>query len=87
MHPRAPEPVVREFFLGDGAARLYVRDIGRGSPMFVVHGGPDFNHAYLLPEMDRLADSFRLVYYDQRGRGRSFCGPQDYDVTIAVRDR
>ena len=50
--------------------------------MFVVHGGPDFNHAYLLPEMDRLADSFRLVYYDERGRGRSFCGPQDYDVTI-----
>jgi proline iminopeptidase len=51
--------------------------------MVVVHGGPDFNHAYLLPEMDRLAGSLRLVYYDQRGRGRSFCGPQDYDVTMA----
>ena len=82
MHPRAPEPVVREFDLGNGATRLYVRDTGHGPPMFVVHGGPDFNHAYLLPEMDRLADSFRLVYYDQRGRGRSFGGPLDYDVTI-----
>ncbi len=74
---------VREFFLGDGTAQLYVRDIGLGSPIVVVHGGPDFNHAYLLPEMDRLAGSFRLVYYDQRGRGRSFCGPLDYEVTMA----
>ena len=40
----------------------------------VVHGGPDFDHAYFLPELDRLADSFRLVYYDQRGRGRSADG-------------
>jgi proline iminopeptidase len=39
--------------------------------MVVLHGGPDFDHNYLVPELDRLADSFRLVYYDQRGRGRS----------------
>ena len=56
--------------LTDGA-RLYYRTIGDGPPIIVLHGGPDFDHNYLLPEMDRLADSFRLVYYDQRGRGRS----------------
>ncbi len=52
-------------------ARLYYRTVGEGRPIIVLHGGPDFDHYYLLPEMDRLADSFRLVYYDQRGRGRS----------------
>jgi len=51
--------------------RLYYRVIGEGRPIVVLHGGPDFDHHYLLPEMDRLADSFRLVYYDQRGRGWS----------------
>jgi len=34
-------------------------------------GGPDFDHNYLLPEMDRLADVFRLIHCDQRGRGKS----------------
>jgi proline iminopeptidase len=54
----------------DGAA-LYYRDIGQGQPIIILHGGPSFDHSYLLPDMDRLADAFRLIYYDQRGRGKS----------------
>ena len=54
----------------DGTA-LYVRAIGNGQPIIVLHGGPDFDHSYLLPDLDRLKDRFRLIYYDQRGRGRS----------------
>lgn len=50
---------------------LFVREIGVGPPVMVLHGGPDFDHTYLLPELDALADSCRLIYYDQRGRGRS----------------
>jgi proline iminopeptidase len=61
---------------------LYCRDVGVGHTIVVVHGGPDFDHCYLLPELDRLADSFRLVYYDQRGRGRSAEGVRPQDVTI-----
>jgi proline iminopeptidase len=52
-------------------AELFVRETGRGPPIIVVHGGPDFDHSYLLPDLDRLADSYRLIYYDQRCRGRS----------------
>ncbi len=69
--------------MGEGADRLYVREIGHGMPIVVLHGGPDFDHEYLLPEMDRLAESFRLVYYDQRGRGRSFNGGEAADVSMA----
>jgi proline iminopeptidase len=66
-----------------GGATLYARDIGRGRPIVVLHGGPDFDHSYLRPDLDRLADSFRLIYYDQRGRGRSADGVRAEDVTLA----
>jgi proline iminopeptidase len=59
-----------------------VRDVGSGRRVVVLHGGPDFDHAYLLPELDALADSARLVYYDQRGRGRSFDSTAHHEVTM-----
>jgi proline iminopeptidase len=65
-----------------GKADLYSREIGQGPPMIVLHGGPDFDHRYLVPDLDRLADSFRLIYYDQRGRGRSGDRVQPEDVTL-----
>lgn len=49
----------------------------------MLHGGPDFDHGYLLPDLDRLADSFRLIYYDQRGRGRSADQVLPEEVTMA----
>ena len=65
-----------------GPARLYCRVVGEGTPLVVLHGGPDFDHTYLLPELDGLTDAFRLVYYDQRGRGRSAEGVEPSDVSI-----
>ena len=62
--------------------RLFCRDVGQGRAIVVVHGGPDFDHAYFLPELDRLAESFRLLYYDQRGRGRSAEGVRVEDVSL-----
>jgi proline iminopeptidase len=50
---------------------IFYREIGQGQSIFILHGGPDFDHTYLLPEMDQLSDSYRLIYYDQRGRGKS----------------
>ncbi len=32
-------------------ARLYYRDIGQGRPIIILHGGPDFNHDYFLPDL------------------------------------
>jgi proline iminopeptidase len=42
--------------------------------VIVLHGGPGLGHNYLRPGMDRLAERFRLIYYDQRGSGRSEVG-------------
>jgi proline iminopeptidase len=72
----------RESRIPVGKASLYSREIGRGQPIIVLHGGPDFDHGYLLPDLDRLADAFRLIYYDQRGRGRSVDHVLPEEVTL-----
>lgn len=79
---RGPGAAPRENRVPVGKASLYTRTIGRGQPLIVLHGGPDFDHGYLLPDLDRLADAFQLIYYDQRGRGKSADGVVAEDVTL-----
>lgn len=46
---------------------------GRGPSLVCVHGGPGFDHTYLVEPLLPLARRFRLVFYDQLGsasRGR-----------------
>ncbi|MCB0494220.1 MAG: alpha/beta fold hydrolase [Cyclobacteriaceae bacterium] len=50
---------------------LYLKTIGEGEPIVVVHGGPGMNHSYFLPHLNRLAKKFQVTYYDQRASGRS----------------
>ncbi|MGH7510548.1 MAG: alpha/beta fold hydrolase [Gemmatimonadales bacterium] len=50
---------------------LFERRIGSGPPTVVLHGGPGAHHDYLLPGFDALAHNRELIYYDQRGGGRS----------------
>lgn len=73
----------REDRIPAGSTSLYCREIGRGQPIVVLHGGPDFDTGYLLPDLDRLADAYRLIYYDQRGRGKSADGVGAGEVTLA----
>jgi proline iminopeptidase len=74
---------VRESRIDVGGAELYAREVGKGPAIIVLHGGPDFDQSYLLPEMDRLSDSYHLIYYDQRGRGKSASNVRPEDVTLA----
>jgi proline iminopeptidase len=73
----------REGYLPVENAELYYRDIGAGQPIILLHGGPDFDHSYFLPEMDYLSVSYRLIYYAQRGRGKSAGSVQPEDVSLA----
>ena len=52
---------------------LFVRRFGDPAlPMLVVvHGGPTWDHSYLLPAVADLADIAHVVVFDLRGCGRS----------------
>src|SRR5256885_11165343 len=64
--------------------RIYTRRVGDGPPPVVVlHGGPGAHHDYLLPQYDRLAHGRTLLYYDQRGGGRS---PVPRDTPVGWRE-
>src|SRR6185436_15488790 len=39
--------------------------------LLVLHGGPGAHHDYLLPQLLELARDYQLIFYDQRGGGRS----------------
>src|SRR6266516_4765344 len=41
--------------------------------LLVLHGGPGADHCYLLPQMLHLegGEKYELIFYDQRGGGRS----------------
>jgi pimeloyl-ACP methyl ester carboxylesterase len=75
-----PSPSESRVLIGN--TPLYLREAGRGHPLIVLHGGPDFDHSYLLPDLDQLADEFWLIYYDQRGRGQSAEEVQPTDITL-----
>ncbi|MFC1548488.1 alpha/beta fold hydrolase [Candidatus Omnitrophota bacterium] len=77
-----PEPVERtdsHVVLVNGT-KLHCRTMGRddGPAIVVVHGGPGFDHNYLLASKEgavnpflRLAKKYRLIFYDQRASGES----------------
>lgn len=77
------QPTAREGMIPIGRGALWYRDVGSGQPVIVLHGGPDFDARYLLPELDQLADAYRLIYFDQRGRGRSGEQVRPEDVSLA----
>jgi proline iminopeptidase len=67
--PEEAEGRTESVRLGD--VDLFVRRVGSGRPVVVLHGGPGADHEYLRPGFDALAEGRELRYYDQRGGGRS----------------
>ena len=61
-------------FKTDGVTIWYeVRGAGAGTPLVLVNGGPGFDHSYLKVSdvWDRMARTRKVVFYDQRGNGKS----------------
>lgn len=49
--------------------------------LLVLHGGPGASHDYMLPQMLELANEYRLIFYDQRGGGRSRDDADRFSIT------
>jgi proline iminopeptidase len=71
--PTTRPPSVREGYVNaGGGVQLYYRLVGTGHDTVVVlHGGPGFNMEYFAKDLTPLAMSHGLLFYDQRGTGRS----------------
>jgi proline iminopeptidase len=71
--PNAIPPPRESGFTRTTAVPLYWCTYGpAGSDrLLVLHGGPGAQHDYLLPQMLELAEHRELVFYDQRGGGKS----------------
>jgi len=75
-------------FAAPGATIYYeVRGGGSGTPLFLANGGPGFDHAYLhISDIwDRIAESRPVVFWDQRGNGRS--GPLKPSQSCTLADQ
>jgi proline iminopeptidase len=72
--------------LADGVG-LFVREVGGGFPVIVLHGGPGLDHSSFRPYLDPLGDDFRLLYVDERGQGRSErVDPTTLSLDVFARD-
>ncbi len=61
-------------FDGPGGKIYYeIFGTGTGTPLVMVNGGPGFDHLYFHTSSawEKLAENRRIMFYDQRGNGRS----------------
>lgn len=63
---------------------LFCERVGSGPPLLTLHGGLGLDHTYLRSWLDPLSDSFELIYFDQRGNGRSGNGGSLANATHAT---
>ncbi|HVS61240.1 MAG TPA: alpha/beta hydrolase [Gemmatimonadaceae bacterium] len=74
--PKPIPPPREEGFTTTTGSPLYWAKYGRGNApkLLVLHGGPGADHCYMLPQMLHLGERYDLLFYDQRGGGRSKSG-------------
>lgn len=73
-------------YVDSNGVKLYYEVEGEGNPLLMLNGGPGFPHNY-LEETRALSKYARLVYFDQRGTGKSDkADPGTYTVSSNVED-
>ncbi len=69
------------------AGKIYyeVTGSGSGTPLIIVNGGPGFDHRYehITTAWDQIGKNRKVIFYDQRGNGRSFALKPGQPNTLA----
>lgn len=76
------------YVLVNGVNHFY-RVSGEGEPFVVLHGGPGMYHDELFPYFQDFARTHKVIFYDQRGNGRSLMEKIDsstFNVDLLVED-
>ena len=68
--------------------KLYYEEEGKGIPLVLINGGPGNTHHGFHPYFSQLKGVARVIYYDQRGTGKSSTDAtgKTYTVAQAVED-
>ena len=51
--------------------KIYYEEEGQGIPLVLINGGPGCTHQGFHPYFSQIKDLARIIYYDQRGTGKS----------------
>ncbi len=69
-------------FVTVNGAKLWYQMVGKGEPLLLIAGGPGVSHSYLQPWFSALSDSYRVIYFDAFGRGKSDRAKSDSEYTF-----
>ena len=79
-------PVEKAFEAGElmaiNGTELFVKVVGTGEPIIMLHGGPGAEHIFFSKYTEALADDYQLIYYDQRSTGFSIPDTDPANLTI-----
>jgi proline iminopeptidase len=64
-------------------AKLWYESEGSGPPLLLIAGGPGLPHSYFHPHFSQLANSYRVIYFDAFGTGRSDRATESRQYTFA----
>jgi proline iminopeptidase len=74
--------IEKEGFLYVNGASIFYKTVGSGEPILVLHGGPGLDHSYLYPQLNELAKTHKLIFFDQRASGKSSPGRGPSSVAL-----
>lgn len=89
-NPLLDEPTIRPEITDvttDDGAILHARTYGPpdGLPIVLIHGW-SCSIEYWYPQINALADQYRVIAYDLRGHGRSTAGTRAFDTDVLADD-
>ena len=70
-------------FVGVKEGKLYYEEEGQGIPLVLINGGPGGTHHGFHPYFSQIKDFAHIIYYDQRGTGKS--SKDDTGKTYAIK--
>jgi proline iminopeptidase len=81
-------PGLKKGYIDVKDGKIYYEEEGQGIPLVLINGGPGGTHNGFHPYFSQLKDIARIIYYDQRGTGKSSKDDtgKTYTIKQAVED-
>jgi proline iminopeptidase len=80
---------IQEGYIQANGVSHFYKIVGKGEPFIVLHGGPGMYHDELYPFFMDFAKTHMVIFYDQRGNGKSLMENIDssnFTVELMVED-